>query len=656
MGADVALLTVLMESMYSLLAPVFSLFIHVSINPHMAALDIASVIGTWVAAFVAIIALVGIIGPVLIWRASRTERHLAIAAIDDDNNTFKSRGIHAGPGIWLLQRMRTPILNIAPASLEESISLSLDTVKEPISTTNWVQFGILLQAYGVRYRTGDRIEIRNSKTHLPVHKFWILLFGLKGRYSKRRDLARLRSGMNSVRFSATWEPRRHFHSRRSSSIEVVSSDSDDNIGVRTILEPLFGLTGNIKGHLLAGDENVTVLKFQLAPLKDLRKLTPDDLPCKELFLLSVGCIRLHSGGYCSLLESEVAADNESSEYSDDSDHHVTGIRVPRVSRRMPTKPSRTKTPRYDRERYHAGLDAYELVLADEFDAAFVEKAKTFDADREQLKVLSRVKYSRPLSADLEAYKGMTYVPAESPWIRLSSEESHQEEAFIARADAQEMAYSLLQILWHPESYLLGSSKHAIGKRLLTNSASWFPRVAERISKGIHSVGLGNAERTRLLEVLEPANRKAEKATVDRASTTAMYKLDQVLCELGQRDDKVIIDRMVGILMLTNQEFQELLYQSLRHLQETSLSVVQVDLRAATIKIPSAFGFMQTFVLDLDRMYPSQDRSHDTQSVPYSAVVLAALKGCLRSYMLQQCFDSGPLLQMIDRCSDVVLLE
>ena len=622
----------------------------------MAALDIAGVIGTWVAAFVAILALVGIIGPILIWRASRTERHLAIAAVDDDNHTFISRGVHAGPGIWLLQRMRAPLLDIAPASFEQSISLSLDAVKEPISSTNWVQFGILLQAYGVEYRTGDRIVIWNRKTFLPVHKFWILFLGLKGRYGERRDLARLRSGIRSVVFSAGREPRRHNRRRRSPTPEDVSDEeyevTPSNVRELTVpqaYEPLFGVTGNIKGLINAGGDHVTGLKFQLAPLNDLRNLAPDVLPSKEIFLLSVGCIRLHSGGYCSLLENEIAADNES---SDDSDHHVPGV----SRRERPARLSRTKAHRYDREGYHAGLDAYELVLADEFDAAFLEKAKTFDADREQLKVLSRVKYSRPLSADLEAYKGMTYVPAESPWIRLSSENSHRGEAFIARADAQEMAYSLLQILWHPESYLLGSSRHAIGMRLLTNTASRFRRVAERISKGIHSVGLGNAERTRLQEVLEPAIRKAEKDTVDRTSTTAVYKLDQVLDELGQRDDKLIIDRMVGVLMLTNEEFQELFYQSLRHLQETSLSVVQVDLRAATVKIPSAFGFTQTFALDLDRMYPSQDRNHDTQNVPYAAVVLAALKGCLRSYMFQQCFDSGPLLQMIDRCCDVVLLE
>ena len=636
----------------------------------MAALDIASVIGTWVAAFVAILALVGIIGPVLIWRASRTERHLAISTIDDDDNIFRSRGIHAGPGIWLFQRMRAPILTIAPASFEQSISLSLDAVKEPISSTNWVQFGILLQAYGVRYGIGDRIEIRNKKTHLPVHKSWVLFLGLKGRYSKRTDLGRLRPSLRRVVISPQGAPHSWGeHHRRFRRLGFSSSDDDSDDVEAVTLEPfgpLFGVTGKIEGRVTAGDENGPVLKFQLAPSTDLRKLEPDILPMKEIFLLSVGCLRLASGGYCSLFESEMAAGDESSDSDDqrvEIDHERRHERGVQNSRENPRELTREERPRrrargYDAglEAYETGLEAYELILADEFDAAFVQKAKTFNADREQLKVLSRVKYSSPLSAELEAYKRRTYVPAETPWVRLSSEESRQEETFIARADAQEMAHSLLQILWHPESYLLGFSRRAIGMRLLTSSASRFRRNAERICVGIDKIGLGNSEQTRLLGALRPAILKAEKATVDRSCTASMYRLDQVLGELGQRDDKLIINQMVGILMLTNEEFQELLYQSLRHLQETSLSVVQVDLRAGTIKIPSAFGFMQTFVLDLDRMYPSQARSHDTQSVPYSAVVLAALKGCLRSYMLRQCFNSGPLLRMVDQCSDVVLLE
>jgi pilus assembly protein TadC len=65
----------------------------------MGATDIASVVGTWVAAFVAIIALVGIVGPFLILRASRTERNKAIAAIDDENHQF------IGKGVWLLPKV-----------------------------------------------------------------------------------------------------------------------------------------------------------------------------------------------------------------------------------------------------------------------------------------------------------------------------------------------------------------------------------------------------------------------------------------------------------------------------------------------------------------------------------------------------------------------
>ena len=310
LDADVALLTVHMEFMSSLLNPNLSLSNHISIYPHMAALDIASVIGTWVAAFVAILALVGIIGPVLIWRASRTERHLAISTIDDDDNIFRSRGIHAGPGIWLFQRIRAPILNIAPASFEEIILLSLDVVKEPISTTNWVQFGMLLQAYGVRYGTGDRIEVRNRKTHLPVHKSWILFLGLKGRYCKRRDMGRLRSHLRTVVIS----PRGQHH-RRLRRPDFLESDRDSDIEIvpPEPFGPLFGVTGKIECRITAGDEGVSVLKFQLAPTKDLRKLDPDVLHIREIFLLSVGCIRLQSGGYCSLFESEMAADDESSD-------------------------------------------------------------------------------------------------------------------------------------------------------------------------------------------------------------------------------------------------------------------------------------------------------------------------------------------------------
>ena len=99
---------------------------------------------------------------------------------------------------------------------------------------------------------------------------------------------------------------------------LASDDDSDDVEAVTPepFGPLFGVTGKVEGRVTAGDENIPVLKFQLAPSKDLRKLEPDVLPIREIFLLSVGYIRLQSGGYCSLFESEMAADDESSDLDD----------------------------------------------------------------------------------------------------------------------------------------------------------------------------------------------------------------------------------------------------------------------------------------------------------------------------------------------------
>lgn len=45
-------------------------------------ISLAGTIGTWVAVFIGILALVGVVGPVLVWRASRTESQVALKAVD----------------------------------------------------------------------------------------------------------------------------------------------------------------------------------------------------------------------------------------------------------------------------------------------------------------------------------------------------------------------------------------------------------------------------------------------------------------------------------------------------------------------------------------------------------------------------------------------
>jgi len=77
---------------------------------------------------------------------------------------------------------------------------------------------------------------------------------------------------------------------------------------------------------------------------------------------------------------------------------------------------------------------------------------------------------------------MTYVPAGKLWVRVA--DIYDKDTYVLRADAQEMAHSLLQMPWHPESYLLGASRGSMGMCLLTGVSHRVVPVAHRISSGI----------------------------------------------------------------------------------------------------------------------------------------------------------------------------
>lgn len=611
----------------------------------MGALDVAGVIGTWVAAIIAIVALVGIIGPILIWRASRTERHRALAAVSNDNNyDFISCGIHAGPGIWLLQRVKVPLLHTAPVTIDGSFVLNVDAVKESTSPATWVNLGNLIRAYGIVYARGDNLKIYQARTFLPVHKLWLLAIGLAGRYGERKDKGKFRSESRVVR---TTTPR----GARDSRLAFLPARESMRLGRdrgQSITPQLFGVTGSLAMISMRDETSHSCLEFTPASRSDIGQMLPETLSPKVIFMLASGFMPMAGDRFFSLAESSFESDDLSSSESEPVD-------VEREYSKYRSKPAHNDDFEYVPR--HRIIEAYQLFPASEPDSNLSSMARQFKAENADVLVLGVVRRSTSLSSELQQYDGMTYVPADSSWIRVSSTDIAR-QAYIARADAQEMAHSLLDLKWHPESYMLGTFARSIGMHLLTRTASRFGRIAHRVRAGISKIGIGAREQTRLWGALEPALRKIEKGVgpPDRTTAAIFYKLDRILEELGQHGDRLIIDRMVGILMITNEEFQELFYQSLRHLQQATNSTIEVDTRAATISIPSAFGVLQTFTLDLDKVYPDQERGHDPLSVPYSAIVIAALKSCTRSQMLQDCFDAGPLIEFVQDCSDLVLVQ
>lgn len=173
--------------------------------------ELTSNIGTWVAAGLAIIALVGIVGPLLALQAAASDKNRAMNAVQDQQQKYVSRGFRLTRGLRVFRRIRVP--NLSPgyitnepdtAPLVPSLRAALGRwVLKPRDylpwNSGWAKFAELIEAYEVRDgtsnglvelsvpETGGSLEIVNSRTALVVNKHWILLLGLLGRYGERID-------------------------------------------------------------------------------------------------------------------------------------------------------------------------------------------------------------------------------------------------------------------------------------------------------------------------------------------------------------------------------------------------------------------------------------------------------------------------------------
>jgi hypothetical protein len=115
--------------------------------------------------------------------------------------------------------------------------------------------------------------------------------------------------------------------------------------------------------------------------------------------------------------------------------------------------------------------------------------------------------------------------------------------------------------------------------------------------------------------------------------------------------------MFGDLMITNDEFQELLYHSLRRLEATTSASAGLKLdEVETFTIPSTFGIKQTFMVDLGKIYPRKVREPETNTISYSTIILAATEACLRSMVLNSCFHSAPLIQAVESWDEVEYVQ
>ncbi|CAI6087580.1 unnamed protein product [Clonostachys chloroleuca] len=171
--------------------------------------DLASGVGTWLAAGLAIVALLGVVAPLLAIQSSMSDKNRALNAVQDQPQKYISQGYHLWTGYRAFRRIRVP--NLSPDYItNHANTLSLlpahiilgHCILNPCDflpwNTGWAKLSELLQAYTISVAPGTdpiplgvarggTLEVVSSRTALVVNKYWILLLGLLEQYGWRKD-------------------------------------------------------------------------------------------------------------------------------------------------------------------------------------------------------------------------------------------------------------------------------------------------------------------------------------------------------------------------------------------------------------------------------------------------------------------------------------
>jgi len=179
-------------------------------------LSLASTIGTWLAALIAIIALLGVVAPYLALKASMSDKTRAMNAVQDIPQKYVTRGVRLYEGLRVFRKIRVP--NLAPSHttngddtdplIPSAAAVGVWTLRATenfhLWNSGWAKMAELIESYsvvdpttkldiGLGIPSNGTLEIVNNRTALVVHKHWIMLLGLLGRYGKRPDRGILQS-------------------------------------------------------------------------------------------------------------------------------------------------------------------------------------------------------------------------------------------------------------------------------------------------------------------------------------------------------------------------------------------------------------------------------------------------------------------------------
>ncbi|KAJ9633311.1 hypothetical protein H2204_007207 [Knufia peltigerae] len=287
----------------------------------------------------------------------------------------------------------------------------------------------------------------------------------------------------------------------------------------------------------------------------------------------------------------------------------------------------------------------------------------------QVDVLHPMESTPDVQQKLLELAGMTFVPPAEPYVRVYTDEPGQSSrtrtnpseltewdlAFLKRESARLFAFALLTMPWSPLNYVLskGDRKSLIGV-MLSEAGPSCVRLLLRLKKdpGIISMESGNSA--------------AFLAAVDKAlngkfAVPELYELDEALASLQHEVPEIPL--MVGVLVLTNQEYRDLIYQSTRHLDKIAKpsdveTVFNLDTGNVTVSGP--FGVKHVFVVDQGELLKHLPGHTAGQRrvfrIDHATILLAAVKAHLRSLLFSECIDGSDIQKVMNCKEDIYLMS
>ncbi|KAH9229064.1 hypothetical protein K456DRAFT_1764696 [Colletotrichum gloeosporioides 23] len=176
----------------------------------MSSIDAASLAGTWISSSLAIIALIGIIGPFYALKTAYGTKTRVLNGVWDENRTYLTKGWAIGNSPALFRRSQVPNLarnyqnnnyGVAPILPDGEDPASYQYLQRQVDfsswNTGWARLCALIQSHhkSPQYddagmcagSTDGKLEIINSFSALVVSRYWIFFLGLLGVYGRKEE-------------------------------------------------------------------------------------------------------------------------------------------------------------------------------------------------------------------------------------------------------------------------------------------------------------------------------------------------------------------------------------------------------------------------------------------------------------------------------------